>query len=55
MVGLSPGLSQEGPVGRELVLEDESKLVLVGALLAVGRRVPEAAFSEVVTFHTGIG
>ena len=39
----SPGLAEEGPVGRELVLEDESKLVLVGALLAVGRRVPGAA------------
>ena len=55
MVPSSPGLSQEGPVGRELVLEDESQLVLVGTLLAVGRRVSGAEFSVVVTFHSGLG
>ena len=44
MVPSSPGLSQEGPFGIELVLEDESQLVLVGTLLAVGRRVPGAVY-----------
>ena len=42
----SPGLSQEGPVGRELVLEDESKLVLVGALLLISRGTPAGFCSE---------
>ena len=40
------GLAQEGPVGRELVLEDESKLVLVGALLLISRGTPAGFCSE---------
>ena len=42
MVDENPGLVEEGPVGGEFVLEDESVSVFVGTDLGVGRGVPPA-------------